>query len=109
MLQRPKVLYNTNTHQYVITMRPDDDLDYHCPHVAVATCDTADSNNTCQRDFEPLNHHGRDIGQFVDDDTASLLFEDRPNGFHIEKLSDDYLEVASDAYLITNHVWLRCF
>ena len=32
--------------------------------------------------------------------SAYLIFEDRPNGFHIARLSDDYLDVARDVCLI---------
>ena len=55
--------------------------------------------------FRPLNHESRDIGQFVDDDgSAYLLSEDRPNGFHIYRLSDDYLSIVEDVSLIPEHL-----
>jgi hypothetical protein len=55
--------------------------------------------------FRPLGYESRDIGQFVDDDgTAYLISEDRPNGFHIFQLSDDYLDVAKDVCLISEHI-----
>jgi hypothetical protein len=53
----------------------------------------------------PLGHESRDIGQFVDDDgTAYLIFEDRPFGFRIAKLSDDYLDVEKEVALIPMHL-----
>jgi hypothetical protein len=48
-----------------------------------------------------LGEQSRDIGQFVDDDgSAYLIFEDRAKGFHIAKLSDDYLDVEKEVCLI---------
>jgi hypothetical protein len=49
-----------------------------------------------------LDQESRDIGQFIDDDgSAYLIFEDRPaRGFHIAKLSDDYMTVEKDVILI---------
>jgi hypothetical protein len=54
------------------------------------------------RSFRPLGQESRDIGQFIDDDGAAyLIFEDRPSGgFHIARLSDDYLNVEQDVALI---------
>ena len=58
-----------------------------------------------QKSFRPLGHESRDIGQFVDDDgSAYLVFEDRPYGFRIAKLSDDYLTVAKEMSLIPKHM-----
>lgn len=104
VLQRPKVFYNANTRQYVMYMHLDD-AEYSLARVATATCDTVDGNYTYERSFRPLGFESRDIGQFVDDDgTAYLIFEDRPHGFHIAQLSDDYLSLAADVCLITNHL-----
>jgi hypothetical protein len=54
------------------------------------------------KSFRPLGQESRDIGQFIDDDgSAYLIFEDRPaKGFHIARLSDDYLTVEKDVCLI---------
>ncbi len=60
----------------------------------MAIWDTVDGDYNYLRSFRPLDHESRDIGQFIDDDgTAYLIFEDRPFGFRIAKLSDDYLTV----------------
>jgi len=77
-----------------------DNGSYKLARVGVATCDTVDGNYQYLRSFRPLGDESRDIGQFVDDDgTAYLIFEDRPHGFHIAKLSDDYLTVETDTHL----------
>ena len=82
-----------------------DDGRYQAARVAVATCDAVDGDYQYLKSFRPLGHESRDIGQFVDDDgTAYLIFEDRPNGFHIAKLSDDYLDVQKEMSLIREHM-----
>ncbi|OBT52584.1 hypothetical protein VE04_07245, partial [Pseudogymnoascus sp. 24MN13] len=48
---------------------------------------------------QPLGHQSRDINLFKDTDgTAYLLTEDRASGLRIDKLSSDYLSVASEVY-----------
>ena len=99
LLERPKVFYNQKTNKYVMYMHVDNPS-YSLARVGVATCDTVDGNYQFLRSFRPLGDESRDIGQFVDDDGAAyLIFEDRPNGFHIAKLSDDYLTVEADVHL----------
>ncbi len=106
VLERPKVFYNAKTKKFVMYMHIDGPLPgqsggYDLARVGVATCDTVDGDYKYLKSFRPLGHESRDIGQFVDDDgTAYLIFEDRPNGFHIAKLSDDYLTVEKDICLI---------
>ena len=59
---------------------------YSLARVGVAVCDTVDGDYKYLKSFRPLGHESRDIGQFVDDDGAAyLIFEDRPNGFHIAR------------------------
>ena len=64
--------------------------------------DTVDGDYQYVKSFRPLGQESRDIGQFIDDDgSAYLIFEDRPaKGFHIAKLSDDYMTVEKDVALI---------
>ncbi len=101
VLERPKVFYNAKTKKYVMYMHLDDGR-YALARVGVATCDTVDGDYQFLKSFRPLNCESRDIGQFIDDDgSAYLIFEDRPaKGFHISKLSDDYLNVEKDMCLI---------
>lgn len=104
VFERPKVFYNAKTKKFVMYAHLDN-RSYRLARVAVLTCDTVDGNYHYVKSFRPLGHESRDIGQFIDDDgTAYLIFEDRPNGFHIAKLSDDYLNVDEDVYLFTNHL-----
>jgi hypothetical protein len=104
VFERPKVFYNTPTKKFVMYAHLDDGR-YQLARVAVLTCDTVDGDYQYLKSFRPLGHESRDIGQFVDDDgTAYLVFEDRPNGFHIAKLSDDYLAVEKDICLVSEHM-----
>ena len=101
VLERPKVFYNPKTRQYVMYMHIDD-RSYKLARVGVAVSDRVDGNYRYLKSFRPLGQESRDIGQFIDDDGAAyLIFEDRPaKGFHIARLSDDYLTVERDMSLI---------
>jgi hypothetical protein len=73
--------------------------------VGVAVCDKIDGDYRYFRSFRPLDHESRDIGQFIDDDgSAYLIFEDRPFGFRIARLSEDYLNVEKEVCLIKEHM-----
>jgi hypothetical protein len=101
VLERPKVFYNAKTKKFVMYMHIDDSR-YALARVGVATCDKVDGDYQYVRSFRPLGQESRDIGQFIDDDgTAYLIFEDRPaHGFHIAKLTADYMDVEKDMSLI---------
>jgi hypothetical protein len=105
VLERPKVFFNAKTKQFVMYAHIDGKGQYRFASVAVLTSDTVDGDYKYLKSFRPLGRESRDIGQFVDDDTtAYLIFEDRPNGFHIARLSDDYLTVEKDVCLIREHL-----
>lgn len=100
VLERPKVYYNARTKKFVMYMHIDS-ADYKAARVGTAVADAPEGPYTFVRSWRPLGHQSRDIGQFIDDDgTAYLIFEDRPNGFHIARLSDDYLDVVESVALI---------
>lgn len=104
VLERPKVFYNTPTRKFVMYAHIDD-RSYRYASVAVLVCDKVDGDYQYVKSFRPLNHESRDIGQFIDDDgTGYLIFEDRPNGFHIAKLSPDYMSVEKEMCLIPEHM-----
>jgi hypothetical protein len=104
VLERPKVFYNKKTKKYVMYMHIDD-ASYKMARVGVAICDKVDGDYKYLKSFRPLNHESRDIGQFIDDDgTPYLIFEDRPFGFRIASLSDDYLSVDKEICLIPQHM-----
>jgi len=104
VLERPKVFYHAPTKQFVMYAHIDDRA-YKFASVAVLCCDTVDGNYRYVKSFRPLGHESRDIGQFIDDDgTAYLIFEDRPYGFRIAKLSADYLGLEKEMCLIPEHM-----
>ena len=111
VLERPKVFSNAKTKKFVMYMHIDGPLPggrrggYDLARVGVAVCDTVDGDYKYLKSFRPLDHESRDIGQFVDDDGAAyLIFEDRPFGFRIARLSDDYLTVEKEICLIPMHM-----
>jgi hypothetical protein len=104
VLERPKVFYNAKTKKFVMYMHVDNES-YQLARVGVAISDKVDGPYQWVKSFRPLGHESRDIGQFIDDDgTAYLVFEDRPFGFRIAKLSDDYLNVEKEMSLIAQHM-----
>jgi len=104
ILERPKVYYNALTKKYVMYTHIDDGR-YKVASVAIFTSDTVDGDYKYLKYFQPLGQQSRDIGQFIDDDgMAYLIFEDRPNGFHIARLSADYLNVKQEMCLIPQHM-----
>ncbi|MBW4889752.1 family 43 glycosylhydrolase [Mucilaginibacter sp. HMF5004] len=104
ILERPKVYYNKKSRQYVMYFHLDDKK-YKVAKVGIAVCDKPDGEFKYLKSFRPLDHESRDIGQFIDDDgTAYLVFEDRPLGFHIAKLADDYLSLEKEMCLIPEHM-----
>jgi len=104
VLERPKVFYNKKTRKYVMYFHLDDRT-YKLARVGIAVSDKPDGPFSYVKSFRPLDHESRDIGQFIDDDgTAYLVFEDRPFGFRIAKLSDDYMNVEKEMSLIKAHM-----
>lgn len=108
VLERPKVFYNAKTKQFVMYMHIDGNTPegaYKIARVGVAVSDSADGDYRYLRSFRPLGHESRDIGQFIDDDgTAYLIFEDRPFGFRVARLSGDYLSVEKEMCLVPAHM-----
>ncbi|MEO6522009.1 MAG: family 43 glycosylhydrolase [Mucilaginibacter sp.] len=104
LLERPKVYYNQKTQKYVLYFHMDNKT-YKVAKVGIAVSDKPDGNFKYLKSFRPLDHESRDIGQFIDDDgTAYLVFEDRPFGFRIAKLADDYLSIEKEICLIPAHM-----
>jgi hypothetical protein len=104
VLERPKVFYNAGTKKYVMYFHLDD-RNYKVAQVGIAVCDKPDGEFRYVKRFRPLGHESRDIGQFIDDDgTAYLVFEDRPFGFRIARLSKDYMDVEKEMTLVKAHM-----
>ncbi len=101
VLERPKVFHNRKSKQFVMYAHLDD-ARYKAARVAVLVSGKVTGPYRYVKSFRPLGRESRDIGQFIDDDgSAYLIFEDRPlKGFHIAKLSDDYMDVEKDVAVI---------
>ncbi|CAE6478351.1 unnamed protein product [Rhizoctonia solani] len=117
VVERPKVIYNPTTKQYVMYMHIDSS-NYGEAKVGVATGSSVCGTYSYRGSFQPLGFESRDMGLYKDTDgTAYLLTEDvshvliyfvfhnmtltyiqRANGLRIDKLSDDYLSVVSNVY-----------
>lgn len=110
IVERPKVYFNAKTGTYVMYFHadgpePGKEGNYSLARVGVATCATIDGDYTFLRTFRPLGHESRDIGAFVDEDgSAYLIFEDRPYGFRIARLSEDYLSIKEEVCLVKAHL-----
>jgi hypothetical protein len=104
VLERPKVYYNAKTKKFVMYVHYDSG-NYGLAEVGVAVSDTVDGEFVAQKHFRPLGRESRDIGQFIDDDgTAYLIFEDRPVGWHIARLTEDYMDVEKDVHTFPDHM-----
>ena len=104
ILERPKVFYNKATRTFVMYTHVDNRT-YSLARVAVFVCGTIDGNYRYVKNFRPLGHQSRDIGEYVGSaGNAYLLFEDRPFGFRIVQLSRDYLSIKKQVCLIPKHL-----
>ena len=94
IIERPKVIYNQGTRQYVMYMHVDTP-GYGTGRVGVATSPTVCGNYTYRGSVLPLGLQSWDIGLFQDTDgTAYLLTHAGDNHLHIDRLTADYLSAA---------------
>ncbi|KAI0472716.1 galactan 1,3-beta-galactosidase [Xylariaceae sp. FL0804] len=99
VLERPKVIYNEDSGQYVMWMHIDDSS-YSEAKVGVAVGTEVCGTYEYQGSWQPLGFQSRDMGLFKDSDgSAYLLTEDRENGLRIDALTSDYLNVSEATYL----------
>jgi hypothetical protein len=103
IVERPKVIYNSSTKQYVMYLHIDSSS-YGEAKVGVATSSTVCGPYSYRGSFQPLGFQSRDEGLFQDSDgTAYLLSEDRANGLRIDQLSSDYLSVTKAIALFPDY------
>ncbi|KAG9101426.1 hypothetical protein FS749_007233 [Ceratobasidium sp. UAMH 11750] len=95
IVERPKVIYNSVSKQYVLYMHIDD-WNYAEAKVGVATSSSVCGNYNYRGSFRPGGLDSRDMTVYKDTDgKAYLITEQRGHGLTIYKLSDDYLSVDS--------------
>lgn len=89
VVERPKVLYNTLSSEYVMFLHLDN-RGYEDALLGIATSDQLAGPYTLVSAFRPGGNESRDIGVFQEGETGYLLSEDRSNGLRIYELSRDY-------------------
>jgi hypothetical protein len=95
IIERPKVLFNKSTGQYVMYMHVDTPA-HTATRVGVATSPTVCGGYTYRGSVMPMGFKSLDIGLFQDDDASGyLLSESRTDGLRMYRLSADYLRVVS--------------
>jgi hypothetical protein len=94
-LERPKVLYNHKTKQFVLWVHFENGINYNAAACAIATSDTPDGDFVYHGHFNPYGYMSRDCTLFQDDDgTAYFISAARDNAdLHIYRLQDDYLNI----------------
>jgi hypothetical protein len=95
IIERPKVIYNQSTHQYVMYMHVDTP-GHTATRVGVATSPTVCGSYSYRGSTQPQGNISLDINLFVDDDGSAYLFSEAraAGGLRIYRLSADYLTVA---------------
>jgi Glycosyl hydrolases family 43/F5/8 type C domain len=100
--ERPKVVYNDKTHQFVMWLHRESLAGYADAQCAVATCETADGNYSWHGAFRPNGNMSRDSTLFKDDngDAYFISSSDENADMMVYKLTDDYLKVQSQVALL---------
>ncbi len=93
VIERPKVIYNTKTRQYVMWMHIDL-KDYSYARAGVATSKTVTGPYAYLGSTRPNNAMSRDMTLFKDDDGKAYQISTSENNatIHINELTDDYLK-----------------
>ncbi|MBB6635179.1 RICIN domain-containing protein [Cohnella thailandensis] len=95
-IERPKVIYNSSTSEYVMWMHWENGVDYGQARTAVAYSSTVDGNYTYQGSFRPLGYDSRDMTVFNDNGTAYLISATSVNAdLNIYRLTSDFRGVDS--------------
>ncbi|KAF2456989.1 glycosyl hydrolase family 43 protein [Lineolata rhizophorae] len=104
VVERPKVVWNQNSGQYVLFLHIDSS-NYGEAKVGIATSSEVCGQYEYRGSFRPLGYQSRDMGVFVDEDGSGyLLTEDRENGLRIDALSADFLNVTFPTYVFSESI-----
>ncbi|MEU2242590.1 RICIN domain-containing protein [Streptomyces sp. NPDC018338] len=106
-IERPKVVYNSATQQFVMWMHKENGSDYGEARAAVAVSSTVDGDYTWRGSFRPLGHMSRDITTFVDTDgTGYMISAANENAdLHVYRLTSDYTAVESQVQRLWPGNW----
>ncbi|HEY9059463.1 MAG TPA: RICIN domain-containing protein [Pseudobacteroides sp.] len=107
-VERPKVMYNASTKEFVMWMHWENGVHYGEARAAVAYCSTPDGNYTYQGSFRPLANSGvidhdkpgymsRDCSVFVDTDGKGYFISAANENMDLilYELTADYKKIAS--------------
>ena len=94
-IERPKVIYNEKTRQFVMWMHYEYGSDYRYARAAIATSSDIEKPFTYLKSFRPFNNMARDCGLFKEDKGAAYFFAAARENYDmiLYKLTDDYLDV----------------
>lgn len=94
-IERPKVIYNEATKQFVMWMHYELRSDYGYARAAVAVSSSIEQPFTYLRSFRPLDNMSRDCNLFLDDDgVAYFISSTRENrDMNIYELTSSYLDI----------------
>ena len=97
-IERPKVLYCAETHQFVMWAHYENGIDYHCAAACIATCDTPDGDFVYRGSFNPFGNMSRDCTVFTDGNgDAYFLSASRGNAdMKIYRLTADYMNTDEE-------------
>ncbi len=95
--ERPKVLFNAKTGQYVMWLHIDN-YNYKAARVGVAVSDAPTGPYRYIGSFRPNDTDSRDMTVFMDEDGRAYLFHSSEDNstMHIAELSEDYLSVTEN-------------
>jgi hypothetical protein len=106
-IERPKVIFNSSTGQFVMWMHKENGRDYGEARAAVATSSTVDGNYTYRGSFRPMGHMSRDITLFRDDDGIAYMISaaNENADLHVYRLTADYLGVGALLHRLWQGSW----
>ena len=101
IIERPKIIYNDTTKQYVMWLHWDG-ANYATAQAGVFTCATIDGNYTQVSHFQPNANMARDDSLFKDDDGKAYFMASANNNqdMIIYQLADDYLSIKSQVVTV---------
>jgi len=94
-IERPKVIYNSKTKQFVMWMHYEYGRDYSYARAAVATSSDIEKPFTFIRSFRPFGNMSRDCTLYKDKDGSAYFFSSARENYDmmLYKLTDDYTDV----------------
>lgn len=107
-VERPKVMYNASTKEFVMWMHWENGINYGQARAAVAYCNTPDGKYTYLKSFRPMENSGvidhglpgymsRDCNVFVDTDGKGYFISSSNENMdlHLYELTYDYKNISS--------------